>query len=247
MQIFQWCCNPVPLQWPQLHHCLSQNNFQLHTMVHGQLPPYHCGVNEGSGLQHINVRPESHFHRRQFKYVGLTLDRKLTFDHHITDIHKCSQQRLHVILSLSVLSISPPLVATLQEYNSTHSGVLFPQFVHHISPLSKITHPLPQLTAQLWIVILWLMVSNAAHQFCPADQYCYTPTPYLLHKHGPHLQLHQLHCDGCSWVWSLSTGRFLACNTRMFEGSLAHWNHHKCKSGENKDSKYFYITPRREN
>lgn len=43
----------------------------------------------------------------QFKYLRLALDNNLTFDHHITDIYKRSQQRLHVLLSFSDLSIDP--------------------------------------------------------------------------------------------------------------------------------------------
>ncbi|KAK3510338.1 hypothetical protein QTP70_002816 [Hemibagrus guttatus] len=49
----------------------------------------------------------------KFKYLGLTLDNKLTFDHHITDIYKRSQQRLHVLQKLSSLYIAPYLLLLL--------------------------------------------------------------------------------------------------------------------------------------
>lgn len=40
-------------------------------------------------------------------HLELTLDNNLTFDNHITDIYKSSQQRLHAICSLGALSIAP--------------------------------------------------------------------------------------------------------------------------------------------
>lgn len=41
-----------------------------------------------------------------FQYLGLTLDNKLSFDQHITDIHKRSKKRLQVIRKLSALSVA---------------------------------------------------------------------------------------------------------------------------------------------
>ncbi len=43
----------------------------------------------------------------RFKYLGLTKDNHLTFDHHTTDIQKRSNQRLSVICKLKGLNVAP--------------------------------------------------------------------------------------------------------------------------------------------
>ena len=47
------------------------------------------------------------------KYLGLTLDNKLNFDKHTTDIHKRCQQRLSAIRKLKALSVAPQLLLLL--------------------------------------------------------------------------------------------------------------------------------------
>lgn len=48
-----------------------------------------------------------------FKYLGLTLDNKLTFEQHVTDVYKRSQQRLHILRKLQALSVTPHLLLLL--------------------------------------------------------------------------------------------------------------------------------------
>ena len=43
----------------------------------------------------------------RFKYLGLNIDRELSFDQRITSVHNRSQQRLHIICKLRALSIAP--------------------------------------------------------------------------------------------------------------------------------------------
>ncbi|MEQ2292832.1 hypothetical protein AMECASPLE_026848 [Ameca splendens] len=50
-----------------------------------------------------------------FKYLGQTLNINYTFEHHIKDIHKCSQQRLHVLHTLSALHVAPHLLLLLHQ------------------------------------------------------------------------------------------------------------------------------------
>ena len=50
-----------------------------------------------------------------FKYLGLTLDKKLRFDQHITSIQSRFQQRLHVIRKLRSLSVAPHLLLLLYQ------------------------------------------------------------------------------------------------------------------------------------
>ncbi len=45
-----------------------------------------------------------------FKYLGLTIDNKLNFDHHKVDIQKKSNQRLSAICKLKGLYIAPHLL-----------------------------------------------------------------------------------------------------------------------------------------
>ena len=45
-----------------------------------------------------------------FKYLGITLDNKLTFDQHTKDIQKRSQQRLSAIRKLKQLYVAPILL-----------------------------------------------------------------------------------------------------------------------------------------
>ena len=81
-----------------------------------------------------------------FKYLGLTIDNNLTFDQHIIDIHKRSQQRLHVIRKLCALSLAPHLLSIL--YTSIIQPILLycsPCFYNMLSntnrnKLTKITH-----------------------------------------------------------------------------------------------------------
>ena len=47
------------------------------------------------------------------KYLGLTLDNKLNFDKHTTDIHKHCQQRLSAIRKLKALSVAPQFLLLL--------------------------------------------------------------------------------------------------------------------------------------
>lgn len=55
------------------------------------------------------------------KYLGLTYN-KFTFEHHIMDIHKRSQQRLHVLHTLSALHATPHLLLLL--YKSIIQSIL---------------------------------------------------------------------------------------------------------------------------
>lgn len=57
-----------------------------------------------------------------FKYLGLTLDNKLTFEQHVTDIYKRSQQRLHILRKLHALSVTPHLLLLL--YTSIIQSIL---------------------------------------------------------------------------------------------------------------------------
>ena len=50
-----------------------------------------------------------------FKYLGLTLDNKLTFDQHTTDIQKRSHQRLYAIRKLKGLYVAPHLLLLLYQ------------------------------------------------------------------------------------------------------------------------------------
>lgn len=58
-----------------------------------------------SSLNRISIRGNTIVNKS--KHLELTLDNNLTFDNHITDIYKSSQQRLHAICSLGALSIAP--------------------------------------------------------------------------------------------------------------------------------------------
>ena len=57
-----------------------------------------------------------------FKYLGITLDNKLNFDHHTTDTHKRCQQRLYPIRKLRSLSVKPHLLLLL--YRSIIESIL---------------------------------------------------------------------------------------------------------------------------
>lgn len=59
-----------------------------------------------------------------FKYLALTLDNDFTFEHHITDIYKRSQQRLRVLRTFSALQVAPHLLLLLYSH-SVHSVILF--------------------------------------------------------------------------------------------------------------------------
>lgn len=50
-----------------------------------------------------------------FKYLGIVLDNKLHFVHHITDIHKRCQQRPSAIRKLRALSAKPHLLLLLYQ------------------------------------------------------------------------------------------------------------------------------------
>lgn len=50
-----------------------------------------------------------------FKYLGITMDNKLTFDQHTTDIQKRSQQRLSAIRKLKGLYVAPHFLLLLYQ------------------------------------------------------------------------------------------------------------------------------------
>lgn len=73
-------------------------------------------------LNHIYIDHNPIEQVNTFKYLGLTLDNNLTFAHHVTDIYKRSQQRLHVLRTLSSLHVAPHLLLLL--YKSIIQSIL---------------------------------------------------------------------------------------------------------------------------
>ncbi len=66
-----------------------------------------------SGLAPTSVHNKTVERVSHLKYLGLTIDNKSTFDQNIADIHKRSQQRLHVIRQLCALSVASCLLLLL--------------------------------------------------------------------------------------------------------------------------------------
>ena len=120
----------------------------------------HTSHTPPSGLVPTSIYNQTVEQVSHFKYLGLTIDNKLTFDQHITDVQKKSQQRLHVIRKLRALSVAPHLLSLL--YTSILLPILLycsPCFHNMLSTtnrnkLAKITHtaskiinhPTPNLT-----------------------------------------------------------------------------------------------------
>lgn len=73
-------------------------------------------------LDYIHINSKVIEQVNTFKYLGIALDNKFTFEPHITDIHKRSQQRLHALRKLSVLHVAPHLLLLL--YKSIIQSIL---------------------------------------------------------------------------------------------------------------------------
>ncbi len=80
----------------------------------------------------------------QFQIFGLTLDNKLSFDWHTTDIQKRSQQRLSAVRKLKGLHVAPPSPpSVMSECCPTHSALLlhlFPKHAHCRKPGQTHSH-----------------------------------------------------------------------------------------------------------
>lgn len=107
---------------------------------------FHNSHSPPPGLVPTSIHNEGVEQVNHFKYLGLIIDNKLTFEQHITNIHKRSQQRLYVIRKLRALSVAPHLLSLL--YSSIIQPILLycsPCFYNMLSTknrnkLTKITH-----------------------------------------------------------------------------------------------------------
>ena len=82
---------------------------------------FQINVNKTKGIT-VRLTPEPHHHKHPtvetvdtFKYLGITLDDKLTFDQQTKGIQKRSQQRLSAIRKLKGLYVAPHLLLLLYQ------------------------------------------------------------------------------------------------------------------------------------
>ena len=147
-------------QHPSTPHPLG--SLLPHSVVHRQLVGGKYSQGKRNGHLHFthsslwtiptSIHNQSVEQVSHLKYLGLTIDNNLTFDQHITDIHKRSQQRLHVIRKLRALSVAPHLLSLL--YTTIIQPILLycsPCFYNMLSntnrnKLTKITHTTSKIT-----------------------------------------------------------------------------------------------------
>ena len=89
----QWC----------LKNDLKLNVSKTKEMVFGSPQPHHPIITNNETVETVD----------HFKYLGLTIDNKLTFEHHTTDIHKKGNQRLSAVRKLKGLHVAPHLLLLL--------------------------------------------------------------------------------------------------------------------------------------
>lgn len=75
----------------------------------------------GTGLTLASVHGKT-LEQVDFKSLGLTIDKKLRFDQHITSLHKRSQQRLHVVRKLRAL-ITPSIITSHYGHLDADTGL----------------------------------------------------------------------------------------------------------------------------
>ncbi|KAJ0012409.1 hypothetical protein NQD34_016743 [Periophthalmus magnuspinnatus] len=118
----------------------KENHLQLN-LKKTQEMTFGPGIFDPTSIDNITIDTVEHF-----KYLGLTIDHKLTFDFHTLDISKRCNQRLSVIRKLKGLHVSPHLLLIL--YTSIIQPVLLycsPCFltmltVKNRNSFTKITH-----------------------------------------------------------------------------------------------------------